>query len=78
MMARLTKKQREKNEERARRGYHILYGYREDQDKGEPFDTVLTDLLADLMHSAEEEKIPFAECVQTAQMHYNAEKNGEG
>ena len=77
MMARLTKKQKEDNDERARRGYYIMWDYRENNVTNEPCNTVLTNLLTALMHSAEKEKIPFAECFQTAQMHYNAEKNGE-
>jgi hypothetical protein len=38
---------------------------------------VLADLLADLMHYADVEKLHFHERLATAQMHFNAEKNGE-
>lgn len=76
-MARLTKKQKEENVERSTRGGAALDAYRDQYDNGEPDNDVLSDLLADLMHYAAGEKLDFHERLATAQMHYNAEKNGE-
>jgi hypothetical protein len=43
----------------------------------DPPETVLTDLLCDLMHYAELKEIDFAACLERARMHYDAEKAEE-
>lgn len=75
-MARLTKKQREENLERAERGHRVLefYGSLPGMDP----DETLTDLLADLMHYAREEKdVFFQRSLDLAEMHFSAETKGE-
>lgn len=77
-MPKLTRTQREDNEDRAERAAQIIEHYRSAHDHGEPDEAVLGDLLADLMHYAHLNKVPFDATYATAQVNFQAEKNGEG
>jgi hypothetical protein len=65
--------------QRIRRGRNAINAYSEDKEGGlwgdlyDPAETVLTDLLADLMHYADDGKIDFAAVLETARMHHDAE-----
>jgi hypothetical protein len=62
------------NEDRAVRAVTALKQYM-DEDFDEP--TNITDLLADLMHFAAQQDIDFDRCLETAEIHFNAEKDDE-
>lgn len=65
------------NAERASRAEHLLifYAYREGRsdELSSSEETVLTDLLADLMHYAHSMRMDFQNCIDVAQMHFDAE-----
>lgn len=75
MSARLTRQQRSENERRAGQGAYLVSAYI--NELGGDGHNALRDMLADLMHYAACEKLPFCEEYQTAQMHFNAESRGE-
>jgi hypothetical protein len=62
------------NEDRAVRAVPALKQYM-DADFDEP--TNITDLLADLMHYAAHQDIDFDRCLETAEIHFHAEKDDE-
>ena len=68
------------NKDRAERADHILRLYAE-LEGSEAYEddsaALLTDLLADLMHWAEEEELDFQDQLESAKGHYEAEVNGE-
>ncbi len=71
-MSRLTNKQKEENAERAERGRRVLEFY--SSIPGMDPDEKLSDLLADLMHYAREEKgVSFHSSAESAEMNYSAE-----
>lgn len=77
MKNRLTVEQRAENEHRAERGAEIVGEYRDRWDRDEPTETVLTDLLADLMHFCDTPDAPsFDSMIETARTHHDAERAG--
>jgi len=74
-MPRLTKLQREQNQERANRAAEIIEGYRS-RITGEDAGTCLRDVLADLMHFARANRINFEEELATARNYFDDELNG--
>lgn len=75
----LTKEQRADNAFRKNRGREVIERYRKDHDRGEDDTTVVTDLLADLMHAVHgsKEHINWQDRLEAAQEHYRAELAGE-
>lgn len=64
------------NDSRAERARVALDEYNEAKGEDEPLEDVLGDLLTDMMHLCKREEIDFWEKLQTAQMHFNEERNG--
>lgn len=68
----------ELNRERANRGADIIDTYRHTYEEWEPDHEVLADILADLMHTAAgQAQLDFEGCLETARLHYEAERKGE-
>lgn len=63
------------NERRSDRAATALHPYLE--ENGTYDETALTDLLSDLMHWADRNGVTFTECLERAQMHYEAETTPE-
>lgn len=77
-MARLTTLQREQNRERADRASVIIDEYRHTHCEYEPDEAVLGDILADLMHAADQQtEMNFETALRMARINFEAEKNGE-
>lgn len=76
-MTKLTRNQNADNAFRTRRGRDIIERYRKDYDRGEDDETVINDLLADLMHAVHDQHLNFHECVDYALVNYQAELKGE-
>ena len=81
-MAKLTKQQRKDNADRAARGNEALQSYIREHGEGDDH-TTLTDLLADLMHLAEDRHddrdcpLDWDDALRMARMHFEAEIKGE-
>ena len=76
--AKLTARQRQENHERANRGQDVITLYGEMPGMDPDPSTVLTDLLADLMHAARENpNLHWQSALDSAEVHYTAERNGE-
>jgi len=74
-MPRLTKLQREQNQERANRAAEIIGGYKS-RITGEDAGTCLRDVLADLMHFARANRINFEDEWVAARNYFDDELNG--
>lgn len=61
------------NADRAERAFRVVDSYRKKHDPEEDNETVLSDLLADLLHFCDERNLDFAKIEDTARMHYEAE-----
>jgi len=64
------------NADRAGRIEGVLNTYRQEVS-GEDIDCCVTDLITDLMHWCDQNNINFAEAVDSADMHFTAEKDEE-
>jgi len=58
------------NAERAQRAARVLTDYKRRHDPGEDAETVLTDLLADLLHYCDKTDLDFAKIEERARGHY--------
>ncbi len=69
------------NEDRAARASEVVYEYSNKPDmvpvENAGLKTTLSDLLADMMHLADQERVPWEDVQGTAEMHFNAEKDEE-
>ena len=74
-MPRLTKLQREQNQERVDRASDIIDGYKS-RVTGENAATCLRDVLADLMHFARANRLNFEDELATARNYFDDERNG--
>ena len=74
-MSRLTKPQREQNQERVDRASDIIAGYKS-RVTGEDAATCLRDVLADLMHFARANRLDFEGELATAHNYFDEERNG--
>ena len=63
--------------EKAKRANEIIHDYRDKYDKDEDSQTVLVDLLADLMHWAEAVGVDFDGALEWAAQHFTWEKEEE-
>ncbi len=75
IMPRLTKLQREQNQERVNRAADIIEGYKS-RVTGEDAATCLRDVLADLMHFARANRISFEDELAAARKHFHDETSG--
>lgn len=71
----LTEKQKERNATRAERGAQACEAYK--AQIGVDPDEWFADMLADLMHYADDEKLYMDRAYASAQTHYRAERDGE-
>ncbi|MFI5093748.1 MAG: hypothetical protein ACHQIK_09925 [Candidatus Acidiferrales bacterium] len=74
-MPRLTKLQREQNQERVDRAADIIEDY-QSRVTGEDSATCLRDVLADLMHFARANRLNFEDELATARNYFDDERNG--
>ena len=77
----LTRQQRKENSERAQRGRNVLDAYAVEIGEvgpGVDWHTVVTDMLADVMHACTEdcEKCDFEDALRVARDHHRAEQAG--
>lgn len=70
------------NQERASRAELTIAKYRDIQGGGaydrDPFDTVLADFLADLLHLCQYRRVNFDRWLKVARCHFEEEKLGRG
>ena len=74
-MPRLTKLQRQQNQERVDRASDVIEGYK-NRITGEDAATCLRDVLADLMHYAKANQLNFEGELATARNYFDDECNG--
>lgn len=65
------------NKERAERGAEILAAYQLRNDTDEPAETILVNVLTDLMHAAADQEIDVPKLFRLAVLHFDAEQRGE-
>ena len=64
-------------DEQADRAYDAVREHTGLEQPPDELETEITDLLANLMHLCNREKVDFNLCLQNAQMHYNEEKDNK-